>query len=290
MRIIFIFIDGFGIGKHDPASNPVIAASPPGISYLFNNYCLMPTDATMGVPGLPQSATGQTAIFTGINAAAAAGRHINAQPTILLKNLISRTNIFAVLKQKGYSAANTNVYRPEYLQKMLDSSDKLHKPSVTSVMTMTTGVRFRLVDDFNNGAGIYHDLTGKMLKDHGYPVEPITPAESARRLYAISKQYDFTLFEHFLTDVIGHTMDMELAISEITMLDEFLGTLAGLVDEQKEALFITSDHGNIEDISIKTHTMNKVPTLLQKSICRKAGIRVGSLPDIMDAVLKIAEL
>ncbi len=290
MRIIFIFIDGFGIGKQDPGSNPIIAASPPGILNLFNNYCLMPTDVLMGVPGLPQSATGQTAIFTGINAAAAAGRHINAQPTMLLKSLISRTNMFAVLKRKGHSAANANVYRPEYLQKMLYSSDKLHKPSVTSVMTMSAGVRFRLVDDFKNGTGIYHDLTGKMLKDHGCSVEPVTPAESARRLYRISKEYDFTLFEHFLTDVIGHTMDMELAISEIMMLDEFLGTLAGLVDEEKEALFITSDHGNIEDISIKTHTMNKVPTLLQQSICRRAGIRVGSLPDIVDAVLRVAEL
>ena len=42
---------------------------------------IVPTDATLDVPGYPQSATGQTAIFTGVNAAEIKQGHINVLPT-----------------------------------------------------------------------------------------------------------------------------------------------------------------------------------------------------------------
>jgi len=37
----------------------------PNINYILNKAGAIPTDACLDVPGLPQSATGQTTIFTG---------------------------------------------------------------------------------------------------------------------------------------------------------------------------------------------------------------------------------
>ena len=85
-RIVLLFIDGLGIGDNDPDKNPCANTK----LYYFRNTLdqnypreLNPhgiafgLDANLGVPGLPQSATGQTALFTGVNAPELLGRHLN---------------------------------------------------------------------------------------------------------------------------------------------------------------------------------------------------------------------
>lgn len=287
MKMLFIFIDGFGIGKEDTAKNPICAARTPAFDWLFTEGIVMPTDPLLGVPGLPQSATGQTAIFTGVNAAEAVGRHINAQPTKQLRDIIEQDNLFKMLGRKGLKVANANVYRQEYLDRMHDQEDKRHKPSVTSIMTMSAGIQFLKVKDFNNGMGIYHDITGQIIVESGYDSHIITPAEAAARYYSIAGEHDFTLFEHFLTDLVGHKMDMQLAIHTIERLDAFLGALLELMNPEEDILFITSDHGNIEDISIKTHTKNHVPTIIYGKIPDKVKVKVQSLLDITPVVMEI---
>lgn len=95
-----VFIDGFGLGNDEPYGNPFTTAEMPFIRHIMggknmtrshvgegiirNNLVIKPTDACLGVAGIPQSATGQTVLFTGKNAAQMAGRHINGFPTIRL--------------------------------------------------------------------------------------------------------------------------------------------------------------------------------------------------------------
>lgn len=287
MRMLFIFIDGFGMGEEDAAKNPIYAARTPALNRLFAEGLVMPTDPLLGVPGLPQSATGQTAIFTGVNAPEAVGRHINAQPTKQLRDIIEQNNLFKMLGSKGLKVANANIYRQEYLDRMHDPADKRYKPSVTSVMTMSAGMQFRRVEEFNSGLGIYHDITGKIIVESGYDSHVITPEEAAARYYSIAREHDFTLFEHFVTDLVGHKMDMKLAIDTIEVLDAFLGALLELLNPEEDILFITSDHGNIEDISIKTHTKNLVPTIIYGKIPDREKVKVKSLLDITPVVLKI---
>lgn len=287
MKIIFIFIDGFGLGEKDPEKNPLTNANSPHLDYIFENFPVIPTDTTLGVPGLPQSATGQTAIFTGVNASKKLGLHLSGQPTESLKKIIYQQNIFKALMERGLKVTNSNVYRQEYLEKMKKPVDRRYRPSVTSVMTMAAGIEFRTVEDFEAGMGIYHDITGEILKESGYDVTLVTPEEAAERLYRISKEHDFTLYEHFLTDIIGHTMDMQKAKAEIELLDVFLGKLLSLVDLNKEIIIITSDHGNIEDLSVKTHTYNRVPTIVMGKLPPGVDLKIESLLDIMPAVLDI---
>ncbi len=287
MRILFIFIDGFGIGDDDPSKNPVYAACTPGLDRLFSEGMVIPTDPLLGVPGLPQSATGQTTIFTGINAPKAVGRHVNAQPTRELREIIEQDNLFKMLIRDGYRVMNANAYRQEYLELMNDIRQKRYKPSVTSVMTMSAGLPFIKAEDYNLGKGIYHDITGQVIADHGYDIRIITPKEAADRYYSAAIEHDFTLFEFFLTDLVGHKRDMALGVKTIELMDDFLAALIGLIDPNKDLLLIASDHGNIEDLSVKTHTKNLVPTILYGNIPKEMDIDIYTLEDITPTVIKL---
>ncbi|MFZ1754181.1 MAG: hypothetical protein WAU10_10570, partial [Caldilineaceae bacterium] len=70
-RVLFLFLDGVGLGSDDPAVNPLAAAHLPTLRGLIDGQPLtastgryangrahlIPTDAGLGVPGRPQSAT-----------------------------------------------------------------------------------------------------------------------------------------------------------------------------------------------------------------------------------------
>ncbi len=58
---------------------------------------LLALDATLGVQGLPQSATGQASLLTGQNVAAAIGEHYGPKPNpAVAKSLLERESLFAV--------------------------------------------------------------------------------------------------------------------------------------------------------------------------------------------------
>lgn len=287
MKLIFIFIDGFGIGEANSIKNPVYKAYTPTWDYVQSSGKVIATDACLEVAGLPQSATGQTSIFTGVNASKVLGRHLHGQPTETLKKIISSNNLFKELLKRGLKVTNANIYRPEYLSKILDPTEKKYKPSVTTVMTLRSGLNCRTLEDYKLGKGVYHDITGKILVEGGYAESTITSKTAARRLYNLSREYDFTMFEHFMTDIIGHKMNMEEAVENIELLDSFLGELIELVDFDEDFIIITSDHGNIEDLTIKTHTFNKVPTVILGNRGQFDAINIKSLVDIMPIVLGI---
>jgi len=285
--MIFLFVDGVGLGEKDKNKNPFLEARTPSIDYIFKQFRVMPTDASLDVPGLPQSATGQTTIFTGINASKVLGRHLHGQPTITLKKLIFRNNLFKELIKMGFKVANTNVYRTEYIKRILDPMERKFRPSVTTVMTLSSGLSLRTVEDYLEGNGVYHDITGSILVNEGYAKNTISPIEAAQRIFRISRNYDFTLFEHFMTDIVGHTKDMGQAIKTIELLDSLIGELLNITDLREDIIVITSDHGNIEDMTVKTHTFNKVATFIIGNVPKGADVKIDSLTDITPAVIKI---
>jgi len=62
MKTLLLFIDGFGIGGEDEQINPFIDAKTPNLDKIRENHIVIPTDATLGVEGIPQSATGQNTL------------------------------------------------------------------------------------------------------------------------------------------------------------------------------------------------------------------------------------
>jgi len=69
MGILLILVDGIGLGDQEPDKNPMAVARTRWFQCFrdhissVNGRLVIPTDASLGVPGLPQSATGQTALL-----------------------------------------------------------------------------------------------------------------------------------------------------------------------------------------------------------------------------------
>lgn len=287
MKMIFIFIDGFGIGEKDPEKNPCCIADMRHFEYLINRYGLFSADATLGVEGLPQSATGQTTLYTGVNASKAIGRHWSARPTEELEQIIMRDNLFLSLKRNGRTVTFANVYSTAYLEKMKTESRGIFRPSVTTLLCLSSDTPFRVLDDYMEKRGIFHDITGRMLIGNGYDVPMRTPEEAGEILYNISRDFDLTLFEFFMTDIQGHSGDREKAVYELEILNRMLGRLIQLVDFREDVILITSDHGNIEDLSVKTHTYNPVPVIIAGDTVDRSTLAIHSLMDVKPTVMRI---
>ena len=95
MGVLLLFVDGVGMGEPDPDKNPLFRARlrrlrlGRGLPAPDPAGLLVTTDACMGVPGLPQSATGQTSILAGVNARAVVPRTLVRVPDPSLVNPVS---------------------------------------------------------------------------------------------------------------------------------------------------------------------------------------------------------
>jgi len=298
-KVLLIFLDGVGLGPDDPATNPFACAHLPTLSRLLGEQrltagngvistrqaTLVPTDAGLGVPGLPQSATGQATIFSGINAPRHIGQHYGPYPNPPLRELVHHHGLFGRLVAAGYRVAFANAYPHRYLDRLARGTGRC---SVTSVAAQAGGVRLRDYDDLCAGRAASAFLTNEGWRDVlGYVDVPIITARQAGRHVArLLDDHDFVAFEHYATDIAGHRGNLEQALHTLEQLDEFLGGVVETADLSRSLILVTSDHGNLEDLSTRRHTLNPVPTLLvghgHEAVAR--GIR--DLTDIAPAVVQ----
>jgi 2,3-bisphosphoglycerate-independent phosphoglycerate mutase len=57
-------------------------------------------------------------------------------------------------------------------------------------------------------------------------------------------------------------------------------------DLTNDTVIVTSDHGNVEDLSVKNHTLNDVPTLIWGKHRHVLAESIRSLTDIAPAIVK----
>ena len=89
------------------------------------------------------------------------------------------------------------------------------------------------------------------------------------------------MFDFFRTDDAGHARDFATADAVLEDLDAFLRTLLELLPLQTQSLFVVSDHGNLEDLSTRSHTLAKVALL------RFGPARKRATPDRLDQILPL---
>ncbi|WP_312563078.1 metalloenzyme [Anaerospora sp.] len=297
MKIVMLFIDGLGLGQNDAERNPLVRFSPHFFKKLFGEpltiglgtvyrpeVCLVPTDACLGVDGLPQSATGQTAIFTGVNAAQVMGRHIPGFPGPALAGIVQEHGIMRQLADRGYKVTSANMYSPDY-QELVRQRKRRH--SVTTLVIMGAGIGLPSLPEMQQGQAVCQDLTNEVLLPFAMPgISAITPTEAGRRLVELAEQHHFTMFEYFQTDRYGHKQNWIAAERVVNQLDEFLLAVQSSASADT-LIIITSDHGNFEDLSVKTHTRNPVPTIIIGSRCQEVAAQIRSLTDITPAILTL---
>ncbi|MEK7337945.1 MAG: hypothetical protein AABZ75_01070 [candidate division NC10 bacterium] len=288
MGVLFIFIDGLGLGPDDREINPLAAASTrwfrlagslpaPGV----DGRVVVATDATLGVPGLPQSATGQTALLTGKNAPFLAGRHINGYCTRRLAELLEAHSLFGRLRAADRRAAFANAYTPRFFQ----DKARLRFPSVTTVAQRKAGMALRTLEDLARGEALHQELTNTLLRAQGYDLPLLSPAQAGARLAALAANYDFTMFEFFQTDLCGHAQDFPRALRLLEDLDGFLTGVLDGTDLRRDLVVVGSDHGNLEDLSRKTHTANPVPTMAWGAGAHPFASRIRTIADLAPAIL-----
>jgi hypothetical protein len=279
VAVIFVFIDGLGAGRPDPSVNPLARGEFLLSQHADGTGAPLPrggrvglADATLGVAGRPQSATGQATLLTGENAPRALGRHLLGFPNAALRALLEERSLFRAVAAAGRTAVFANAYPVAYLRALgLEAEGtpeaalrpdgrRRVRPAATTVAYAAAAGRFLTWRDAASGGALTHDVTGERANRYGAEIPPRSPEDAAGILLRLAAAHDLALFEFFESDEAGHARSMEQALAVLTRLDRFLRALvAGL--PPGDALLVTSDHGNLEDLSTRNHTLSPVPVL-----------------------------
>jgi 2,3-bisphosphoglycerate-independent phosphoglycerate mutase len=287
MSVLLFFIDGLGIGTrgaHNPFDglkdvSPLACFQGEPADLPFDGVLSL-TDATLGVAGRPQSASGQTTILTGINAPAALGYHKQGFPNKELLSIIREHSIFLQLKRAGVAPITfANTYTPRFFE------SRPRWVSSTTAAVEAAGLKFNTLTDLLAGRAVYHDFTNALLIERGEQAPLRAPEEAGNVLANVVTAHRFTLYEHFMTDKIGHAQDRETAIRVLPMLARFIRTVLDKLDLERSTLILTSDHGNIEDLSIRNHTLNQVPTIIWGKEREQIAAGITSLTDITPTIV-----
>lgn len=293
MSVLFVFIDGIGVGENVP-ENPLTSENLKSFSFFtgkngFHNNCNIritenslykAIDANLGVKGLPQSGTGQTTLFTGINGSKVVGRHFGPFPHSKLKPLLQQDSLFHKVIKAGKKPHFLNAYPDIFFEK----SKKSNRWSCTTLMVKSAGVRLNRLEDVKKGKAITAEITQNTWREMlNLDVPEIKPEEAAVRALDAMKEHDLVLYEYYLTDKAGHFQKKKRAEEVLEPLDRFLLYIIKNISNN-DSLVITSDHGNLEDLSTKSHTRNPVPLFVKGNI--EPFKEVESILDIKKSILK----
>jgi hypothetical protein len=275
MHFLFLFMDGIGFGADDPESNPFVAARMPVLQSLLGGKrlargvapleteraTLLELDANLGVDGLPQSATGQGALVTGKNISRTIGEHYGPKPTKEIAAIIREDNLFVTLSKRGYKSTLLNAYPQRYFD-VIASGRRLY--SAIPLAVTSAGIPLMTAEDYYAGKAFSVDFTGQGWRTQlQYDDAPLMEAETAgRKLAEVTREYDLAFFEYWPSDYAGHHQDRESAIAQLESFDAVLGGLLAAWDDETGLILLTSDHGNMEDLSTRHHTTNPVPALV----------------------------
>ncbi|OGI34580.1 MAG: phosphoglycerate mutase (2,3-diphosphoglycerate-independent), partial [Candidatus Moranbacteria bacterium RIFOXYA2_FULL_43_15] len=119
------------------------------------------------------------------------------------------------------------------------------------------------------------------------------------------EKYDFILMNYANADIVGHTGNETAAIRAVEVIDECLGKLIPAVISKKGCLFITADHGNVEEMKNTStgevdteHSINPVPLWFitaqnhrkTKNTAEEKVRVAGLLSDIAPTILEILNI
>ena len=292
-KLFLFFIDGIGLGDEESTiaelfsnitGKPLVAGDYP---QFIDSGVICSADATLDTPGIPQSATGQATIFTGINASKYLGYHLTALPNQKLVELIEKQSLMKSLAEQGIGVTSANMYSDEFFRKR--AARRRNAFPVSTLTIKASGVPFRYFYDYENGCAVFADITNKLIRERGYDIAEISPETAGGNLLNILEYNQFVFFEYFMTDVYGHKCDKTAITECVDIINRFIETIWSGINNNDTSILIISDHGNAEDLSTGDHTFNDVPALLltgSRDEAKHFADSVHSLVDIYPWVLE----
>ncbi len=275
MRILTLFLDGIGLGADDAKVNPFAAAHTPTMWRLTNGKrwladtgrqqsdraVFIPTDARLGLSGRPQSGTGQASLLTGLNLPRMIGRHYGPKPEAETRAIIAEHSYFRRLIERDKSARHLTAYPPGLLADF--KRGKTLRSSIQQAAYESGLPHFSLTDVIERRALTAEWTTTGWRKHLNMKGLPDYSAREAGGLLArLARDYDFSFHSHWLSDRIGHRGTLERGIEILERFDALLAGLLAEWDDETGLIVITSDHGNMEDLGTRRHTLNDVPTVV----------------------------
>lgn len=274
-HILFIFVDGIGLGEDNPETNPFSVANMPNLMALSNGKrwvndtgkqhnhraVFIPTDPRLGIAGRPQSGSSQAVILTGKNVPEMLGRHYGPLPNEPIRNLLDKENFFISVNQRGGKARLLSAYPPRRLAG-INSGKRL--PSSIQYAAIAGGQSLFTKDDVIAGKALTAEYTSHSWVTHlGIENLPDYSAkEAGKKLVQLSRNYDFAFHSHWMSDYIGHRGTMEQAVGLLELFDEVMEGVMEEWQDDEGLIIITSDHGNMESMNHGKHTESDVPTLI----------------------------
>ncbi len=296
MRILTLFLDGIGLGEDDPRANPFASADTPTMHSLANGKrwlastgfqrsdgaVFLPTDPRLGLGGRPQSGTSQASLLTGLNVPQRIGRHYGPKPEAQTRAIIAEHSYFKRLTERGKSARLLTAYPPSLLANF--ARGKTLRSSIQQA-AFESGAPHFTIEDVIAGRALTAEWTTESWRRHlkidGLPA--YSPRGAGRLLARLSRKYDFAFHSHWLSDHIGHRGSLARGLELLKQFDQLL---AGLLEEWQSddgLIVITSDHGNMEDLSTRRHTVNDVPTVVIGARATEFAAGYRSLTDFVPA-------
>ena len=296
-RLLLLFLDGVGAGEADAGINPFLTARLPHLAALlegalplagargsYRQASLAPLDATLGVPGLPQSGTGQTALFTGLNAAALHGRHHGPWVPVSLRTRLGEESVLARAVAAGLDVAFANAYPEEAIAEANAPRLPHFLRAAAPLAARAAGLLTRHTPELERGEAVASEIVNEAWRERlGRTSLPhVSAAGAGGNLARIAAAHDLTVFAHYSTDTAGHLGSMEHAVAALELVDEFFGGLLA-ASPADLMILVVSDHGNIEDVRCG-HTRHPALGLVVGDGHRRIAERLHAITDIAPAI------
>ncbi|WP_189101687.1 metalloenzyme domain protein [Deinococcus knuensis] len=269
--IVWLALDGVGHLQDAPPGS-VWEQDLPALRPLIDAGLAL--DATLGVPGLPQSGTGQACWLTGTDAVALMGEHFGPQPGPTLQRLLTAQSLPVRLARAGGRAALANHYVPAYFEAA--AAGGRNRLGCFPFSFRAAGLPL-------NPPGV--PLVGATL-GLGYarpwPQQDGNAGNWARLGAALADAaagHDLIAADLWFGDLLGHAGAQPVPPDALTAGRTYLrrvdALLAGLLDAGARVV-VSSDHGNLEDLGVKGHTHARVPFA-------GSGVNLGSPVNVVEA-------
>ncbi len=203
MKLLFLFLDGVGLGRDAPNINPFIRAALPNIDHILDGNkiiadgcqsksegglkteraSLIALDASLGIEGIPQSASGQASLLTGKNVPAILGFHDGPKPNPMIMDILKEGTLFSWVIQQEHGAALLNAYPPRYF-KSIETGHRL--PGVIALSAKNAEMQLKTMDDLYCGDAISADFTAQGWRSHlGFSDTPLlNPTQAGEHMLA----------------------------------------------------------------------------------------------------------
>jgi hypothetical protein len=264
--IVWLALDGVG-HPQDAPDGSVWDADLPTLRPLVDAGLAL--DATLGVPGLPQSGTGQTCWLTGLDAVRRMGEpgkgehrkgeHFGPHPGPTLQRLLRAGGLPGRLTRAGGRAALANAYPPAYFAaQAAERGTRRPRMGCFPFAFQAAGLALNPPE--------VPPVSATLGLGYASPWPAQTPLADLTRLgeglAAAARAHDLIVCDLWFGDPLGHLGRdptppgvLEAGRAYLTRVDALL---AGLL-EAGARVALSSDHGNLETLRVKAHTLARVP-------------------------------